>query len=86
MTNAAFCRRWSVDTSRRMTVMQRNAMKVHQLGGRVFLELLLEIGSEHDIIADVFARLEDYAELTPAMVRAAGADRMVPRRLVLVSS
>lgn len=66
--------------------MERAASKLTLLGPRVVLELLVEIGCAHDCLPDVSKRLGRYAELDPRMVRAAGADRIAPRRLMLVSS
>jgi hypothetical protein len=82
--DAAFRRRWSADTMRLMPAMERNAAKVHRLGARVMLELILELAAEHDCIDAAAVKLAGYATLTPTMIRDAGADRFIPRRPVLV--
>jgi hypothetical protein len=85
MTAAARCRRCEPEAVRLVMRMERHAVQVSQLGPRVLFELLREIGRANGCLVDVADRLESYAELTPAMVRAAGADRMISRQPVLVS-
>jgi hypothetical protein len=54
--------------------IQRHAESIHAGGPRVIGELIAEIISKHP---DVAARVEAYAALDPAIVRAIGADRFV---------
>lgn len=84
MNSAAFRRRWSAETMRLMPALERNAAKVHRLGPRVLLELIVQLGVDHDILPDAAALLAAYAALDPEAVRVAGAGRMPCRRLRLV--
>jgi hypothetical protein len=67
-------------------VMEHNAAKLTRLGPRCTLELLLEIGRFNLCLRDVAERLARYAEADPRVIRAVGADRMIPRPLTLVST
>jgi hypothetical protein len=58
--------------------------KVHACGPRVLAELLAELGRERMIQTEVEQKLERYAQLDPARVRAVGADRFPPLPLRLV--
>ena len=84
MARPAAERRWNAETLRLVPRMERAAVRVVPLGPRVVLELLLEIGCAHDCVADVANRLCSYSRMTPELVRAVGADRIAPRRPVLV--
>ena len=63
---------------------ERMIEHIHSLGPRPLAELLAEIAAatgEPDLIAD---RLQAYASLDPAVLRAVGADRFPPMPLGLV--
>ena len=83
---AAQLRRWHPDTVRLVPRMERAASRLAPLGPRVVLELLVEIGCAHDCLPDVAKRLGRYAELDSGMIHAIEANRIAPRRLMLVSS
>ncbi len=83
---AWLARKWEAETVRLLPRMERAALQVQPLGARVVLELLLEIGLANDCLPDVAERLARYSALTPELVRATGADRMVSRRPLLVSA
>ena len=83
---AAQCRRWSLDTLALLPRMEHAATRLHQLGPRPVLELLLEIAAEHDCMTDVAERLDSYSRMTPRVVQAIGANTLPPRRPVLVPS
>ncbi len=57
---------------------RHGAEHVHRLRARALAELLAEIGREHGIVPDILERLDGYGRLSPAMIRAAGADRFPP--------
>jgi hypothetical protein len=58
--------------------------QVHRLGPRVVGELLAEIGGEYLIRTAIETKLERYAALDPAVVRALGGDRFPKTPLHLV--
>jgi len=61
------------------------ALRLHRLGPRATFELLDELARAHPEIApDIDRRLERYAQLSPALLRATGGDRFpaAPIRLV----
>jgi hypothetical protein len=63
--------------------LQRGAEHVHRLGARPLAELLAQIGTEQDCIADILALLDQWRErLAPETVRLVGGDRF-PRRVPL---
>jgi hypothetical protein len=64
---------------------QRLVERLVALGPRVVLELLLEL-AERRGLAHLDQRLERYAALDPALLRAVGGDRMPPRVLRMVPS
>jgi hypothetical protein len=64
-------------------IRERLVEHIHRLGARPVCELLLEIAEQGDCLAKLDQRLEAYASLNPAVVRALGADRF-PRRLQAV--
>jgi hypothetical protein len=64
--------------------IHRLAAHLHRLGARPTGELLTELAAGPIGPVPVLATLERYRLLTPQQVVAAGADRMVPRHLVLV--
>lgn len=53
---------------------QRMAERIHRLGPRSWLELVLEIADG----ADLDKSLERYAQVDPALIRALGADQFPP--------
>jgi hypothetical protein len=62
--------------------IERGAVHLHALGARSIAEFLLEIGKEQGCIDDILDRVDLWRwRLTPAMVRAAGADHFAPRPL-----
>jgi hypothetical protein len=61
---------------------ERGAAHLHRLGARATAELLAEVAESIGGAPCILARLADYERrLTPAMVRAADADRMPSRPL-----
>ena len=66
--------------------MEQAMLRLVQLGPRPTLELLLEIGEAHGCLEDVADRLQRYSGMSPEMVRAIGADRIIPWRPHLVAS
>ena len=72
----------SLDTLR----LQRGAEHLHTLGARATAEALTEVADRIGGMPAILAVLEIYqARLTPAMIRAAGADRFPPRPLQQVA-
>ena len=63
--------------------IHRGAAHLHDLGQRPLGEALVEL-AEHGGPAAVLAVLDRYGRLTPAMVRAAGADQPLVHQLVVV--
>ena len=63
--------------------IHRGAAHLHDLGSRALAEALVEL-AEPDGAAAVLDLLDRYNRLTPAMIRAAEADRPRPRQLVVV--
>jgi hypothetical protein len=62
--------------------LDRSAAQLHRLGARATSEFLAEIGMQHGIALDVLTRAENWArQLTPEMIRTAGADRFPPSPL-----
>ena len=62
--------------------LQRGAEHLHSLGARATAELLAEIGARIGGMPCILGLLAEYERrLTPAMIRAAGADRFPPRPL-----
>ncbi len=59
--------------------------RLHALGPRVTAELLAEIGTERSIMPVINAKLQTYAEIDPAALRALGGDKfwLAPLREVL---
>jgi hypothetical protein len=57
---------------------QRDTQRLHDLGPRAVLELLEEIGCNHDIVDDVSKRLAGYARIDPRVLRHLGGDRFAP--------
>lgn len=55
--------------------LQRQAIRLHQLGPRPLAEFISEIIGRHP---DLQARVDAYTRLTPEMVRAAGAEGFPP--------
>ena len=64
--------------------LQRNAERLYRLGPRAFAEMLVEFGAETGTAERIIKKLEDYARLTPEMLRATGGDRF-PRPLRVVA-
>jgi hypothetical protein len=62
-------------TAQKTARLQHLAAKVHALGPRPLFEILRELEDG----ADLMARLERYAMLSPDIVAALGANRMPPR-------
>jgi hypothetical protein len=60
------------------------ARRVHRLGPRVVAELLDEIARHHGLHSDIDRRLERYARLDPALLRALGADKFPPSPIRVV--
>jgi hypothetical protein len=59
--------------------LQRGAEHLHSLGARTTAELLAEIGARVGGLPCILGLLPEYERhLTPAMIRAAGADRFPP--------
>lgn len=67
-----------MNTQRRQSLCAR----IHDLGPRVFFELLNEL--EKYGVADLDRRLERYADLDPELLAAVGADRFPARPIHLV--
>ena len=62
--------------------LQRGAEHLHSLGNRATGEFLAEIGERIGGMPAILGLLAEYQHrLTPAMVRAAGADRFLPHPL-----
>lgn len=61
--------------------VERLIVHLHGLGARALGEYLDELCQQHDLTADVLARLEAYARITPEMICAVGADRFPPAPL-----
>jgi hypothetical protein len=63
---------------------ERLVAVVHGLGPRAVFELLDELDRHHGLSPDIDGRLERYAGLDPAALRAAGGDRfpMAPTRAI----
>ncbi len=67
--------------------MERGATHLHRLGARATCEFLAEVAEAIGGAPCILNRLAEYERnLTPAMIRAAGADRMPPRALRAVES
>ena len=60
--------------------MQRAALHVYKLGPRALAELLIEL-DRRAAPGIVVTALAAFAAITPAVIRAAGGDRMPPRPL-----
>jgi hypothetical protein len=60
------------------------AQRIHALGARVLLELVEELDRHHELGADLDRRLERYASLDPALLRALGADHFAPEPIRIV--
>ena len=58
--------------------LERGARRLHALGPRAVAELLAEVGRHTGAQPFILARLAAYGRLTPALVRAAGADGFTP--------
>lgn len=58
--------------------LERGARRLHALGPRAVAELLAEVGQHTGAQPFILDRLTAYGRLTPAQVRAAGADRFTP--------
>jgi hypothetical protein len=58
--------------------IERGARHLHSLGPRAVAEFLIEIGRQHACMDGVLAQLRDYGQLSPSMIRTAGADRFPP--------
>lgn len=69
-----------------MPRMEQCTLRLVRLGPRPILELLVELGCEAGNLSHVADRLARYASLPPELVRAVGADRITPRRPVLVTA
>jgi len=66
--------------------LQRGAEHLHRLGARATAEFLTEVAGAIGGMPCILRRLAEYERrITPAMARAAGADRFPPRPLHLVS-
>lgn len=74
------------ETLRLRPRMEQSVLRLARLGPRPTLELLIELGCTHGILPEIADRLACYARLSPELVRAVGADRIAPRRPVLVLS
>ncbi len=67
--------------------MERGATHLHRLGARATFEFLAEAAEAAGSVPGILQRLAEHERnLTPAMIRAAGADRMPPRLMRLVNS
>lgn len=55
--------------------IETGAAHLHQLGARATLELLLELAPADQVLAS----LDRYRRVSPALLRAVGADRFAPR-------
>lgn len=55
---------------------QRLCVKMHALGPRALAEFLAELGAERLIRFRIEKKLERYAALDPAVLRALGADQL----------
>ncbi len=68
--------------------LEREVERLIENGGphpaRIVTEAFLEVGTRIGGLPAIFAVLADFGRLTPAMVRAAGGDRPVPRPLHVV--
>ena len=63
---------------------QRLVQHLHRLGERAVDELLVELGLEHGIEADILLRLECYGRLSPAVVRALGGANLPGRDFLAI--
>jgi hypothetical protein len=65
--------------------LERGAIHLHRLGARATCEFLAEVADAMGGAPCILERLAEYERnLTPAIIRAAGADRMPPRPLRLM--
>ena len=68
--------------------LQREVERLIENGGanpeRIVAEAFLEVGTRIGGLPAIFAVLADFGRLTPAMVRAAGGHKPVPRPLHVV--
>ena len=60
---------------------RRHVQQVHQLGDRVFGELLAELGAERGIMTIIDQKLAHYAGLDPESLEATGGDKFWPAPL-----
>jgi hypothetical protein len=58
--------------------LQRAVAKLHRLGPRPLYELLVELGAQRLIRSEIEALVYKYAAIDPAVLRAAGGDRLAP--------
>jgi hypothetical protein len=63
---------------------QRLVERIHALGPRVLFEFIDELDREHALGADLDRRLERYAGLNPAILRAVGGDKFAPAPIYIV--
>jgi hypothetical protein len=63
---------------------QRQCTAIWRLGARVFFELIDEL-ARHHTLHDLDVRLERYARLNPALLRAVGGDRFSPAPIRLIA-
>ena len=62
--------------------LRRGAEHLHCLGPRAVAGLLAEVGRDHECLADIIRRTDQWrARLSPEMLRAVGCDRFPPPAL-----
>lgn len=62
---------------------ERAMVRIHRLGGRITLEHAATVARQTDPMISL-AVAEEFARLDAAWIVAAGADRLVPRHLLVV--
>ena len=61
--------------------LQRGAEHLHRCGPRAIAELLADVARRIGGGPAIIAALNDYQQITPALLRATGGDRFPPRPL-----
>lgn len=82
MTPAAHRRRWSRQTMELLPRLERQVQRLHRLGPRPTLELLLELAAKENCLPTVAAAVATYAAIDGKALRETGGDRIPPRRLL----
>ncbi len=70
----------------RDVAFERDVEQLHRLGARVLTELLRDVGARTAHMTSIEARVADFADLDPSLVRALGGDKFAMPPLTLVTS